>query len=446
MADQEASEASFENDITASQRMLSAVSGSLLTSLLVTPLDVVRVRAQSQIFSTVPNPRPQPLPTGTASSFSNLPPNLGVTACCREVFWVNNNAQFCIASPISHTSTTSSAACAIDSSASQARASSPSILSSLRQIARTDGLTSLWRGLSPTLLMSIPGNVIYFSGYDVLRSNPSSPVRNYVSEQYAPLVAGSIARITAAAVVSPIEMFRTRLQATSGAARSGIFMQTLVGLKEMVQAQGVTSLWRGLQLTMWRDVPFSAIYWWGYEASRNSLTDLRERSKKNRTTLEVDQDSFANVTSMTTAERSRARSQSRGMENHSATFVDSFIAGAVSGGVASMVTTPFDVGKTRQQVFKHSEDAITTKSAMGKEAAVRVPREVAAAAPENQSMPKFLYHIFKTEGIPGLFKGGLVRCLKVAPACAIMISSYEVGKKMAKRVNEKKRADNAALG
>ena len=53
-------------------------------------------------------------------------------------------------------------------------------------------------------------------------------------------------------------------------------------------------------------------------------------------------------------------------------------------------------------------------------------------------MPRFLYHIYCQEGMTGLFKGWAARCLKVAPACAIMISSYEIGKKMAGTVNERK--------
>ena len=53
-------------------------------------------------------------------------------------------------------------------------------------------------------------------------------------------------------------------------------------------------------------------------------------------------------------------------------------------------------------------------------------------------MPRFLWHIYCTEGVHGLFKGWAARCLKVAPACAIMISSYEVGKKMAQVANERK--------
>ena len=285
--------------------------------------------------------------------------------------------------------------CAVDETR---RKNFTSTLDGLRKIARNEGLTSLWRGLSPTLVMAIPANVIYFTGYDHLRSGHRSPINKYIPDAYAPLMAGSIARVAAAVVVSPIEMFRTRMQAATSGGTS-VFTETFVGLRKLVQSQGYTSLWRGLTLTMWRDVPFSGIYWWGYEAMRNQFTDLREPAPS----------------------RARPRSKSRGGENHTATFVDSFAAGAISGGIASILTTPFDVGKTRQQVHAHATKAERSK-----------------LRPEDRSMPRFLYSILKEEGMAGLFRGWAARCLKVAPACAIMISSYEVGKKMARRINEKK--------
>ncbi|MCJ1362778.1 hypothetical protein MMC16_001884 [Acarospora aff. strigata] len=441
MQTKSADDPAVEVEISTGQKMLSAVSGSLLTSLLgsfcpisrdsfnlaklwltnsiVTPLDVVRVRLQSQ-------PPPSPLsavrsipPSSLPTSFSNLPPNLGVSACCREVFWVNNNAQFCMVGPtstqIESVSTTAAASeCAVEETQ---RKTFNSTLDGLRKIARNEGLSSLWRGLSPTLLMSVPANVIYFTGYDWLRTSKRSPINGHVSDTYAPLIAGSMARVAAASVISPVEMFRTRLQATSGSG-TGVFRATLKGLNEMVQVQGYSSLWRGLTLTMWRDVPFSGIYWWGYEAVRNSLTDARDRSRGR--TLDP------------ARSRTRLRSRSRSQENHSSTFIDSFIAGAVSGAAAAFVTTPFDVGKTRQQVLHHSDDAPSSKS--------RGVSGQKMLRPEERSMPRFLYHIFTEEGASGLFKGWAARCLKVAPACAIMISSYEIGKKMARNMNEKKRA------
>ncbi len=388
-----------EIDISAVQKMLSATSGSLLTSLLVTPLDVVRVRLQSQPnVSTPPRPTIPPI-----TSFTNLPPTLGVTSCCREVFWVNNTSPMCLAAgPTITTSIDSSAAgCAVDETR---RKTYTSTLDGLRKIARNEGLSSLWRGLSPTLVMAIPANVIYFTGYDILRSSRRSPINQHVPDAYAPLIAGSIARVAAASVISPIEMFRTRMQAApSGTSGMGVFKETMVGLRKLVNAQGYTSLWRGLTLTMWRDVPFSGIYWWGYEAGRNRLLDLRYPSMGHE----------------------HARSTMHRDENHSATFVDSFLAGAVSGAVAAIVTTPFDVGKTRQQVLER-DDRKPPKAEKG------------ALRPEERSMPRFLYHIWKVEGAPGLFRGWAARCLKVAPACAIMISSYEISKKMARNMNERR--------
>ncbi|KAI9786781.1 MAG: hypothetical protein M1816_007788 [Peltula sp. TS41687] len=412
-------------DISAGQRMLSAVTGSLLTSLLVTPLDVVRVRLQSQ--PSIP-PSASPLtPWSTksspATSFTNLPPNLGVSSCCREVFWVNNNASFCVASPTNlqltaSTISPSTSSAQMECAAEEAqRRTFTSTLDGLRKIARHEGLGTLWRGLSPTLVMAVPANVIYFTGYDWLRYNARSPIAKHLPDTYVPLIAGSFARITAATVISPIEMFRTRLQATStnsrveSAGTRSLYMDTLKGLKDMAQLQGFSSLWRGLSLTLWRDVPFSGLYWWGYETLHETFKEAR--GQRNET--------------IPAEGRSRTRSRSRSREKTTTTLTDSFLAGAISGGIAAIVTTPFDVGKTRQQVSLHAGDSsMVTNSTAG------------ALAPEEQSMPRFLWHIFKTEGVAGLWKGWAARCLKVAPACAIMISSYEVGKKMARGMNERK--------
>jgi solute carrier family 25 protein 39/40 len=271
--------------------------------------------------------------------------------------------------------------------------------------------------------MAIPANVIYFTGYDWLRYNQSSPINQLANDTYAPLVAGSTARVAAAIAVSPVEMFRTRMQATSGSA-TGVFKDTLVGLLRMTQTQGYTSLWRGLTLTMWRDVPFSGIYWWGYEALRNKLTDARL----------IARGKLPNPDRPMTGRR-RAHSY----ENHSTTFIDSFIAGAGSGAVAAVVTTPFDVGKTRQQVYRHAGDDAASLTA------ARSAAKAGKVIPEELSMPRFLYHIFKVEGPSGLFRGWAARCLKVAPACAIMISSYEVGKRWARGVNEREREKVEAI-
>lgn len=383
------------------------MSGSTANTTLVTPLDVVRVRLQSQPSSSF-----IPSRVSQASAFANLPPNLGVTACCREVFWVSNTS-VCMAagSPTAAINTpvislsNSAADCAVDETR---RKTFTSTLDGLRKIARNEGVSSLWRGLSPTLVMSIPANVIYFTGYDSLRYNSHSPINAYISDAYAPLAAGSIARTAAASVISPIEMFRTRMQATTtGNAGKGIFTETLIGLRNMVHAQGYASLWRGLTLTMWRDVPFSGIYWWGYETMRNALTDIREPLGKS----------------------TGPRSLSRSRENHTTTFMNSFVAGASSGAVAALVTTPFDVGKTRRQVLQPTSVDKSAKKTTG------------ILRPEELSMPRFLYRIWADEGIQGLFRGWAARCLRVAPACAIMISSYEIGKKMARSMNEKTQAE-----
>ncbi|KAF4985556.1 hypothetical protein FDECE_16475 [Fusarium decemcellulare] len=404
-------------DITAPQKMMSAMSGSLLTSILVTPLDVVRVRLQSQTA-----PRPTVDFSKLALTTTSLTPaqtaELGITSCCREVFFSGGNADFCLAAPrIEGLAPAPPAAeCAVEE---VQRRTFSTTFDGLRKIARNEGVTTLWRGLSPTLVMAIPSNIIYFTGYDWLRYNPKSPF-SWFSDSSAPLTAGSAARVLAATAVGPIELVRTRMQAASGTSTTNHLVETFQGVKEMVGTHGYTSLWRGLTLTLWRDVPFSGLYWWGYESIRSRLTDLREQRHGNSLSLEDD------------LSETRRRLQSH--ENHTETFVDAFTAGAMSGAFASFITTPFDVGKTRTQIY---HDSSKTNAATGNGGSAK-----AVQAPEERNMVRFLWHIFKTEGAAGLWKGWIPRTLKVAPACAIMISSYEVGKRAFRGVNERARLQN----
>ncbi|KAF2661547.1 mitochondrial carrier protein-like protein [Lophiostoma macrostomum CBS 122681] len=401
------------------QKMLSAVTGSVLTSLLVTPLDVVRVRLQSQAYTpsaSASTSSPRQLSALSITQFRDMPPNLGISQCCREVFWINNNAAYCVAGPTIAPINPLDTACVAEEAE---RRTINSTWDGLRKIAQNEGPRTLWRGLSPTLLMTIPANVIYFAGYDWMRNAHDSPFRRNISDTYNPLVAGATARILAAIGVSPIEMFRTRMQAANHtASAAGHFRETMQGMRDLVATQGVRSLWRGLTLTLWRDVPFSAIYWWGYESGRNMLADVRGRAEARHDGTEF--------RAGRGEERIRRRSRSRSNENHTATLVNSFIAGAGSGAVAAFITTPFDVGKTRQQVAQHASEGAQKGSA------AKIVR------PEEKSMPRFLWHIFEEQGIRGLFKGWTARCLKVAPACAIMISTYEFGKKMATDMNERR--------
>jgi solute carrier family 25, member 39/40 len=381
----------------------------------VTPLDVVRVRLQAQSIQP-PQVDFSRLAITTDTPLGSLrAANLGVTACCREVFFTNNNAEYCMASPRPSASgataaMTESVECAVEE---VQRRNISSTMDGFRKIARNEGIPALWRGLSPTLVMTIPANIIYFTGYDWLRYSPRSPVFRSFGEDYVPLIAGSSARILAATAVSPVELFRTRLQATTGPSATSHVIETFRGVQHMVATQGYGSLWKGLTLTLWRDVPFSGIYWWGYESIRNVLIDMRDR-REGRGILDE------------RGLRGPARRRSRSRENHRNTFTDSFIAGATSGAFASVVTMPFDVGKTRTQVYKANHKGVPEGAGA-----------VAASAPEQRSMVRLLWHIFKTEGVAGLWKGWIPRTLKVAPACAIMISSYEVCKRAFRAVKDR---------
>ncbi|ETO23119.1 hypothetical protein RFI_14066 [Reticulomyxa filosa] len=155
-----------------------------------------------------------------------------------------------------------------------------------------------------------------------------------------------------------------------------------------VRAEGLVALWKGLIPTLWRDVPFSGMYWMGYEMLKNHFHNKLEM-----------QHTFMTDTPYTL-----------NMKN---AFYVGFISGAISGTFASILTHPFDVLKTRRQ---------SILIGIGNSSKTKMQQR------EDASFKNSLKIILKTNGFKGLFAGITARLAKVPLACATMISVYEAGK------------------
>lgn len=335
------------SDITVAQRMLSACLGSVVTSLILTPFDVVRIRIQQQEI----------LPSNPCCS-KHFPQDLGRKTTVQlpvEPFWIQKH--YCEA-PESCSRVTST-------------------FQGFQVISKNEGIATLWRGLSLTLFIAVPANIIYFTGYEYIRDH--SPI---ASNTLNPLVCGSLARLMAATSVAPVELLKTRLQAIPTDANNTKMLTNLVrDLLLEVKQRGLGTLFTGLQITLWRDVPFSGIYWLCYES-------FKTRYKKLLQNIAPELLQFADWK----------------------VFTSSFLSGSTAGLIAALLTHPFDVGKTRMQITGDH---------------IQKPGEPYKKKP---SMFSYLYKIGKNEGMGALYSGLGPRALKIAPSCAIMISSYEITK------------------
>lgn len=242
-------------------------------------------------------------------------------------------------------------------------------------IASHEGAASLWRGLQPTLAMALPATVLYYSMYEHLRD---SIELSDLCRPYAPLLAGASARMLASFVTAPLELIKTNLQAAGSIVngRAVAYTDTLAVVRAIVRERGVRGMFLGMGATFYRDVPFSAIYWASFEALKHRMDAPSGSGATGRSGLAA-----------------------------APQVVRDFVSGAAAGTVAAFVTTPIDVVKTTMQVDRNAE--------------------------QHCSMLKTLGCIVRREGVAGLFKGLVPRLAKIGPACAIMISTYELLKSVA---------------
>nr|GAT54925.1 predicted protein [Mycena chlorophos] len=302
-------------------KLLAAATGSTLTALTMTPFDVVKTRLQTQ-------------PVQMSTLARTLAPEQIVCVWDNGVFRSERVAGFTDA---------------------------------VRHVWRAEGPRGLWKGVGTTLVIGVPSSTSYMLTYDYLLNMVLPAV---LPSPVVPLTAGILARSTISSIVSPLELIRTNLQSTPAQSQNPNTLRSVLStIRGLVQQNGVPFLWRGLGATLWRDVPFSGIYWAGYETSKAAF----------------------------------------GRRGQSGAAV-AFVCGAGSGISAALFTNPFDVLKTRRQAVIMGAATGTQKSSIA-----------------------LLARIVQTEGVSTLFAGLLPRVAKIAPACGIMIACYEgLGKALLK--------------
>ncbi|XP_031485297.1 uncharacterized protein LOC116254218 [Nymphaea colorata] len=242
----------------------------------------------------------------------------------------------------------------IDSMKTRVQASTLSFPELVRKLPEI-GLRGLYRGSIPAILGQFSSHGLrtgIFEASKLLLTN----VAPTVPEIQIQSLASFCSTILGTAVRIPCEVLKQRLQA-------GIFDNVGDALIGTLQQDGLKGFFRGTGATLCREVPFYVAGMGLYAEAKKATQQILRRELEPWETI---------------------------------------VVGALSGGLAAVVTTPFDVMKTRTMT---------------------APQGVPV------TMTTIAFSILRNEGPLGLFKGAVPRFFWIAPLGAMNFAGYELAKK-----------------
>ena len=231
-----------------------------------------------------------------------------------------------------------------------------------KQILKEAGPRGFWKGLTPTLFQIIPQVTVYYTLYMKFKFALGF-LGSELSHFYIPAVAGVGSRAIACFMIAPMELVRTNLQSH----HKMDFVEVYRYARHSVRANGLFSLWRGYSTILIRDIPFTAFYWSAFEALNYRTRCILKPNRGSAGDLGI-----------------------------------TLFASALCGTIAAALTTPSDVLKTNVEI------------------------SIQKAGQRSKSLFQAFRDINRQFGLRGFFEGVIPRCAKIGPACAIMLTSYEV--------------------
>jgi len=241
--------------------------------------------------------------------------------------------------------------------------------SSLARIFASEGIAGLYRGASVPLLAITPSFAVAFWSNDLaqnffLTRNDQRPLSVHQN-----FLAGGFTGIPMAFIMAPSERIKCLLQVNQSQNTSMIDCA-----KKVYQQGGIRGIYRGLGVTMLRDVPGNAAYFGTYECTKTYLTTVQRRNDWNHW--------LYNPLSI-------------------------LFSGGIAGVTNWIIAIPIDTVKSR---FQTAEDGVYSNS-----------RDVCRA-------------LIKSEGWTGLYRGLGPALIRAFPANAATFAGVEVARNLLTKI------------
>lgn len=235
-------------------------------------------------------------------------------------------------------------------------------LISLRRIWSEEGLRGLYRGLGPTLLGYLPTFSIYFPAYHNYKYYLAKWTNRTGNDPVIHLISAIGAGATSSFTTNPFWLIRTRLM-TQSEFTPYFYWNSLHAFRSIYQHEGISGLYKGLGPAA-LGLLHVAVQFPLYEKFKS----LQKKNPSDpKESLQVHQILFASTGSKV---------------------------------IASVATYPHEVLRTRFQ-------------------------NQTVSPPKYRNIPQAIGLIFKEEGLKGFYRGMLTTVMRVVPASAVTLITYE---------------------
>lgn len=270
-----------------------------------------------------------------------------------------------------------------------------------RQIINSQGYQGLWRGTTPTVFRNVPGVALYFYSVSHLRGVASQRQIPFLSVKVnsadasagsstlaklsttGNLLTGAVARVSVGFILSPVTVVKARFESSNFSATTE---RTLLSSMREIRAQsGFKGFFQGFTATALRDAPYAGLYLALYEGCKTNLSSV-----------------------------------SQGLGTGNWMVVSG--SGLLAGTLATVITHPFDIIKTRMQT--------TPPEVLDQIAQVHNPQpaSIGKNVLQKPSVWGMTKHLWATSGPRALLDGLGLRCARKAASSAIGWSIFEGGR------------------